>query len=108
MGNVDKSSISTNLKTGFLVYGPYASLKAGRYLLKINGKAIRLIGAYVDVVSDKRKKIYARFNLSKRSDNLLIDEFEVKLSKDVSDLEVKVGVVENDEIILHGYSIRSL
>jgi len=106
VGNIEDKSISSKSKSGFLVYGPYVPLKAGRYHLSVVGHVTQLVGAYVDVVSDKGAKIHAKFDLSKSKNNFLIDEAEVNIPSNISDLEVRVWVSEGDEIELYGYSLK--
>lgn len=106
VGNVGGLSIATKSKSGFLIYGPYVPLKAGKYYLSVNGQATRLVSAYVDVVSDKGAKVHARVDLSKSTNSFLVDKFEVNLPPGINDLEVRVWVGEGDEITLHGYSLK--
>ena len=106
VGNVDEFSISSKSKSGFLVYGPYAPLKAGKYRLSVAGQATQLVEAYVDVVSDKGSKVHARFYLAKSTNNFLVDKVEVNLPSSIDDLEVRVWVGEGDDVRLHGYSLK--
>jgi len=96
----------TQQRAGFLVYGPNVSVKSGNYLLSVSGSSNRLVGAYVDVVSAKGSTVYAKFDLRQEGDSYLLRNRQVNLAEDVSDLEVRVWVGENDEVNLLGYSLK--
>lgn len=106
VGAAEGFDMVSQQRAGYLLFGPYVPLKAGKYHLSVAGQATQLGAAYVDVVSDKGANVHARFNLKKNSNNFLIDKVEVNLSSSVNDLEVRVWVGEGDALRLHGYSLK--
>lgn len=52
------------------------------------------------MVSNKGAKVHAQFDLTKNANNYLVRNMLVNLPNDVSDLEVRFCVGENDEIKL--------
>ena len=108
---VSGAVLSTD-QSGFLVYGPYVSMKAGSYLLEIRGINHSNKGRVItDVVSNKGKHTFASFeelDAGSSSDSKVLLNKEVVLDEAVSDLEVRVWVDELADIELHGYSLRSI
>jgi hypothetical protein len=91
---------------GFMIYGPYVPIKSGKYFLSVLGSSSQLKDAYIDVVSDRGAKVYAKIALKDKRDDYLARNVEIDLSGVINDLEVRVWVGENDEIKLYGYSLK--
>lgn len=51
-------------KVGFLLYGPYTSLKAGTDQLTINGYANNVQSAWAEIFSKKDQRAFDRFDLA--------------------------------------------
>ena len=108
VGVLEKNARKTDGKAGALVFGPYASIKAGNYELNVYGSSDFVGGAYVDVVSDKGRLVYGRFNIEKDAKGKLLRNAVVHLTAGVSDIEVRVWVGEHDSLELVGYSLKPL
>ena len=106
VGILQKRTKETDGRAGFLVFGPYSSLKAGEYRLNAYGSSDLVASAYVDVVSGKGTVVHARFDIEKNAKGLLVDNADVHLSDSAYDIEVRVWVGENDSIDLFGYSLK--
>jgi hypothetical protein len=91
---------------GFMIYGPYVPIKPGKYFLSVLGSSAQLKDAYIDVVSDRGAKVYAKIALKDKRDDYLARNVEIDLAGVINDLEVRVWVGENDEIKLYGYSLK--
>jgi hypothetical protein len=105
-GLQDGNAKKTNGSAGFLVYGPYSSLHAGKYELAINGSSGTVEGAYVDIISGGGKSVYGRFNLEKNVKGPLLFKSVVDVPTNVPDLEVRVWVDQQDVLELTGYSLK--
>ncbi|MBN1856844.1 MAG: hypothetical protein JW846_07825 [Dehalococcoidia bacterium] len=102
----DGSVVSTG-HSGFLVFGPYVPLNAGEYMLVVKGTARSVPSGWVDVVSSLGQVQHARFALSstKEGETGILTSGRVSLDEDVLDLEVRVYVEADDEILLGGYEL---
>ncbi len=98
------SSKRTNDNAGFLSYGPYAALDAGRYRLKVFGMAQAPGGAYADVAVDKGTRILAKFPLQPLGSTLVRDAI-VLIPADAQDVELRVWVSEDSVLQLTGYQL---
>ncbi|MEZ0121969.1 MAG: hypothetical protein AB9Q23_12790 [Candidatus Reddybacter sp.] len=103
--------MQTDGRAGYLIYGPYQAMKAGKYILQIKGK-VKVNGdhAAVDVVYHKEGKTYAKFNgLSTNkalANNILLEE-KIILN-DVDQLEIRVQVGESTDLIISEYSLKPI
>jgi hypothetical protein len=95
-------------QSGFLVYGPYTTIKSGNYSLNVSGSSEYLVDAYVEIVSAKGSNLHAKFMLEQLNDGYLLKNGLVNLEEDVSDLEVRVWVSKKDKVNLFGYSLKPL
>lgn len=101
----DGAIVSTGQK-GYLVYGPYVSMKAGEYHLVVTGSAISTSEAWVDVASRLGDVKHAQFALSStNAETGVLASGPVILNEDVTDLEVRVFVGADDDICLNGYEL---
>jgi hypothetical protein len=92
---------------GFLLFGPYRPLKAGRYRLVVRGEGTVTDTAWVDVASQKGTVQHARFPLSSTSDGNkgVLAEGMVTMESPVKDVEVRVFVGGQDVVRLDGYEL---
>lgn len=103
VGRVHSSHAISNGDTGFLLFGPYRPMGAGTYNFSISGTSSSE-GAWVDIVSNKATVVHARFSLPESASGRLVSE-QVVLEQDVSDLEVRVFVTEQDDVSIEGYTL---
>ena len=89
-------SVGPCLKTvgqnGFLMFGPYISLAAVPYQIRIHGsfETENSAGAHVDVVLDQGNTILANQNITHATKEGLLAELSFKLDKPCSDLEIRI------------------
>jgi hypothetical protein len=106
VGQIDDSKITSDSRSGFLVYGPYVPVASDSYKLSVTGSAVKADGSYVDIVSNQGEIVHAKFPLNATSGGTnIIAEGKVVLSDPVSDLEIRVYVDAEDNVILKGYSL---
>ena len=107
VGVIENGQLVSDGKQGFLLFGPYQPLNAGRYRLVVLGEGTVTDTAWVDVVSKKGTVQYARFPLSSTSDvnKGVLAEGSVTLESLVKDVEVRVFVGNRDVVRLTGYNL---
>lgn len=93
-------------QSGFMVFGPYSALPAGRYSLSLFGQSEFTDGAYLDVVSQQGARVHATHYLSESSEGTLLNNVTLTLPESVTDLEVRVWVGERSRVRLTGYNLR--
>ncbi|GHV44107.1 hypothetical protein FACS1894204_00680 [Synergistales bacterium] len=109
-GKKSDGSIYSTGHNGTLVYGPYNTIKAGKYHLTVMGHIDSVDKAYLDIVSQQGAKQYAFFKLEPSivaSDGIILQE-DFVISEDVTDYEVRIFVGEQDNIRFDGYQIELL
>lgn len=107
--------LSTTGKTGWLMFGPYVALPAGRYEVALQGLALEGHAGVVhlDVAQGKGSEVLAAAELDApvlqsppSPDGLAVLAFT--LARPSSDLEVRVRVTEASNLSLSGFVIRAL
>ncbi len=107
-GVLEGGRLYSNETAGFLAFGPYKPLGAGKYEVIVSGEASRIEQAFVDVVSGIGQTVHAKFMLSEtvqEDDGVLLRSVFV-LNDDVQDIEIRLWTSKEDIIILDGYSIH--
>jgi hypothetical protein len=101
----DNRLLSTGTE-GFIHFGPYAALKAGRYRLTVNGSAVTTATAWADVVSGRGNIRHAVFPLKATDkESGILAEGEVVFDEFVQDIEVRVYAGTEDSVVLKGYGL---
>ncbi|GAA4409072.1 hypothetical protein GCM10011450_27170 [Advenella faeciporci] len=108
VGLVVNHSKQSDGRAGYLAYGPYVPLKAGKYKLTVFGSSKKLNGAYIDIVSDKGDVVYKKIELPQYVKGSLLDEVSIDIPENALDLEVRVWVNEDDELTFSGYKLESV
>ncbi|MBA2880011.1 hypothetical protein HNR65_000318 [Desulfosalsimonas propionicica] len=110
VGAIKNRALVSTGESGFLLYGPYKSLKAGKYHLTVKGSASTIDSAWVDVVSEEGTIEHARFPVDKEmgKEKGILVSGNVTLEKSVQDLEVRVWVSKQDTISIDSYSIQPI
>ena len=103
VGKPGSGARQTDGRSGYLVYGPYADLRAGIYQLDVYGSAAQAGEAHVDIVSSEGTVTYARFDVKSGSEGFLVKAEEVQLRSDISGAEIRVWVSEGASLELTGY-----
>ena len=111
VGSRAAAGIQTDRRAGYLMYGPYVPMNAGVYWLKVTGR-VKTHGdrVIVDVVGQKGAKAFALFeglgnSVKKDGDRVLLKK-RVLLKTPVDDLEIRVRVDKEADILIDGYSFR--
>lgn len=85
---------------GYLLFGPYLKLDAGRYQLIIRGESdvISLAGARIDIAVDKGDTIIGEGFLTASNQSGCLWDMLFNLDKKCTDLEVRIWVSENTNL----------
>lgn len=101
--------ISSTGKQGFLIYGPYVFMYKGQYSFRLYGKGVKVEDAWGDIVSGRGKVRHCKFRLRcTGSNNDMLAEGTFKLDKYANDIELRVYVGENDDIVIRDYTLTKL
>lgn len=100
VGRHEKNNTVSTGQTGWLVYGPYISLKAGLYqvLFRCTVGKSGLAGARVDVVADKGNRVFAECNFGEPDEDGWFIMRPITLNASCSDFEIRVWVTDNTEL----------
>jgi len=106
VGVLADGRLVSNGRQGFLMYGPYASLAAGTYVIDIQGRFDRIEDAIVDVVSDQGHSVHFKRPLaSVVAPSRDRARFVFHLDKPANGLEVRLAVGASDRIAILGYKL---
>lgn len=101
-------SMTTTGKKGYLVYGPYASVKAGRYRIRFTGNARSLSGKeFVDAACGEGSIILAKQKVNSREGEWTCD-LDIEVNHDISDLEARLEVEDLSDITLNEIRIEKV
>lgn len=109
------AGMATSGKEGWLMFGPYVPLPAGRYRVAIHGlvEAGHAGTVHVDVARDKGGQLIAAAEIepdalvAAQSSGALVD-LPFVLEQDVSDLEVRIRVTDQARLSIASYQIQSV
>ena len=105
VGSKKDGKLVADGRSGFVMYGPYAPLSAGKYTLEVKGASSKPFT--LDMVASRgRDTLYrdARAGSQDAASGLLLRaDFEVKES--VTDLEVRIHVPAGSDLSVDGYRI---
>lgn len=104
-GSVTPGGRATEGKPGSLFFGPYASVPAGRYRLTVSGRTAELPGARVEVAVHAGTQVLLSVVPKSNVSGAIIDQVEVNVPADVTDLEVRATVTASDVMTVSGYSL---
>lgn len=105
VGELLDESLASTGKEGFLHFGPYKYLPAGKYGLIVRGTSYSSETGWVDVVSEKGRVKHFGEPLSDSAEEGVLSRGEFELEKDVTDLEVRFFVTREDRVNLQGYEV---
>lgn len=94
VGQRSGQEILTTGKSGYLLFGPYLSLKPGSYTIKIHGKLGENFpkNSVIDVVIEQGRTTLAEVPFANSKSDDCISSFCVTLDKQCTDLEVRIRV----------------
>ena len=106
---------STSGRAGWLLFGPYVALPAGRYRVELQGyaEADNAGAVHVDIARDKGATVVAAMELdaaqladAASEDGWIVLPFT--LAEPASDIEVRLRVADTSRLSVSGYVIRAL
>lgn len=100
VGKREGINILTTGVSGYLIFGPYLSLTAGRYQIRIYGQ-IRQLGhspAYADASMQSGSSVLSSQVLTSLSTEGLVAEMEAFVTTSVTDFEVRVWVDADSDL----------
>lgn len=92
-------------RAGFLLFGPYKPIKSGTYELTVRGSSKLSKGSYIDVVSGGGTVEHARFGIPDLDNDFLLNKGLLTISKDISDIEIRVWTGGGDILSVTGYEL---
>lgn len=100
VGKKDGLILQTTGTAGCLLFGPYVSLSAGRYQVKLHGhvECLGTPSAYADIALQNGAKVVVAHALAVLPNVDVVVEMEVFLKADVNDLEVRVYVAADSDL----------
>jgi len=107
VGDVRGRAVITAGKAGFLLFGPYVSLTAGRYRVRITGYAQHLGTpvAYADIAIEGGTKVLASSPLALRRERGVVFQADIFLETVAAGFEVRVHVSSDTELVVNKLEI---
>lgn len=109
VGDFDRQQLVTDGRNGFLVYGPYASVPAGRYRLRVLGRWCGVAGpaAWLDVVTGHGGHQAAHVDLMPGTQSIegCLAEVAFALETDAVDLEIRLWVSAETQLLIQGFEL---
>jgi hypothetical protein len=105
VGEFTGSSLRTDARSGYLVFGPYADLAAGQYNVTIFGFFRDASFATIDVADSSGTHQYFVANLSTVVSGTAA-RFQFSLAHDVAKVELRIAVDQAADIEISGYQIE--
>ena len=107
VGSLQDDVRSSKGEAGFLMYGPYAAMPAGRYRLDIYGTLVdgQQAQAWYDAASGSGRDRWLQQTPLREVRPGVLAEAELELKNAVADLEIRVWVGALDQVSLHGFSL---
>lgn len=110
VGYADGRSLHTTGKAGFLIYGPYAEVSAGLYVVKLIGEVRSTGDAWIDVSCDKGQTQLLKKPLTIQQFRQTQEITEAKFILDhyVNDLEIRIYVATNSDMRVDAFIVEAL
>jgi len=106
-GSIINGVLHSTGEQGFMLFGPYQPMNAGKYSFVMYGTVKSASGSWVDVVSEKGAALHRKWELTDtvNATGALLDT-AVELKQSVQDLEVRVYAGTDSQIVVKGYELR--
>lgn len=106
VGSLDQGVLSSTSRSGFLLFGPYASLAPGKYRLILNGKVQNSENVRIDVVSSRGSISHGEFRIESDAPigGVILDE-TIFIDAHLADAEVRVWVGDASVLSVSSYSL---
>ncbi|MEE5088831.1 hypothetical protein V2H26_01785 [Xanthomonas euvesicatoria] len=105
IGKLVNGLLDNDRRRGFLMFGPYAYVPAGKYKLELFGRSADVRGAWVDVGSAGGKTQYARADITEGQTGVIASVM-VDVPISVGDAEIRVWTEDGDSVQLSGYRLE--
>jgi len=105
-GKLVRGALVSESKSGYLFFGPYIHLTQGEYELVLYGDFTQTNSAILDIVSAAGKKVFLREKLAARDLGSGDIAFDFSLPEDVSGVEVRLLVTDQDRLSVERYLIQ--
>ncbi|MEF3074312.1 hypothetical protein V2P20_04680 [Methylobacter sp. Wu1] len=106
VGQIKNNAIVSDGRPGYLAFGPYKPIAAGKYKLILHGKCEKSNSPLVDVVSSRGAVQHGIFALKPTvHDKRVLAEEQIQLDAPVEDIEIRVYVGAEDDVTLEGYEL---
>lgn len=105
VGFYENGKIKTDGRAGFLFYGPYKSLRTGKYKVAIDAEISWAPDAILEIVAFGGERIIKIVTL----DQFLTEEkveIPFEIGEDINDLEIRLKVGVEDQLTFERYSIQ--
>ncbi|MBC7656610.1 MAG: glycosyltransferase, partial [Frankiaceae bacterium] len=110
VGLLRHQRLLSDQRSGFLVYGPYASFAAGNYRLLVMGEWLSTDGPdiWLDVVTGQGNHRLAHHDVApgQRHAAGVLLQFEFRLLADVQDLEIRLWVSAETRVAVAGFEVH--
>lgn len=106
---IGRDILSTQ-QTGYLIFGPYISLEAGYYTVKIRGELSKkgAVGPRMDVAIDKGQKIIGESIAGTVDENGYLASLPITLNTSCTDLEIRIWISNDTNLKISMISIEPL
>jgi hypothetical protein len=108
VGKKENGRLSSTGRAGVLMFGPYVSLKAGRYSVKVFGEVSHVPkGEFVlvDAVSEKATRKHAEVKITAPTSGDLFAQFDLHLPNDVKEFEIRAVTPGDARISIASYEV---
>ena len=109
VGNRVAGCFQTDGRLGYLVFGPYCSVPAGRYLVTLDGWLVIGGGATVGIAADRGEAILAEFSSLEATKGFspgCIFSQEFAVLRSCNDLEIRVRVTKDSVLGVSAMELR--
>ena len=107
VGKFENGEISSTGQNGYLIFGPYKPLTAGKYVLTLAWRVYNGDGVVVDLVSKGGEISHARLEASGALFEKLAElDLPFSLSSPVTNLEIRVYVTDKSQVRVKKYSVE--
>lgn len=109
VGRQEKGAIAADGRSGYLVYGPYFGIAAGRYRVSVRLGAVSPLpeGSVLDIVAGNSDSPLHRVDLQglEASSGVLTIEFPLRLDVDVDRFQIRIFVGEGADVCFLGSTL---
>ena len=109
VGRLDRREMASDGRSGFLLYGPYASLPADAYRLRVFGRWQSDTGqpAWLDVVTSqgRARAVHQALEVGQSAGDGMLADVDFALEDDTRDLEIRLWVSDESKLSVRGFEL---